>query len=40
MKRRSLKAEDLLKVSTVVPSAMIELTLKQESGWAYIKGGH
>jgi len=30
----------LLKASTVVPSAMIELTLKQENGWAYVKGGH
>ncbi|MBX2897734.1 MAG: DsrE family protein [Cyclobacteriaceae bacterium] len=40
MKRKNLKAEDLLKTSTVVPSAMIELTLKQESGWAYVKGGH
>jgi intracellular sulfur oxidation DsrE/DsrF family protein len=40
MKRKNLKPEDLLKVSTVVPSAMIELTLKQESGWAYVKGGH
>ncbi|HNT49072.1 MAG TPA: DsrE family protein, partial [Cyclobacteriaceae bacterium] len=40
MRRKNLKAEDLLKVSTVVPSAMIELTLKQEDGWAYVKGGH
>jgi len=40
MKRKNLKPEDLLKVSIVVPSAMIELTLKQESGWAYVKGGH
>ena len=40
MKRKNLKPEDLLKVSTVVPSAMIELTLKQENGWAYVKGGH
>lgn len=39
MKRKNLKAEDLLKASTVVPSAMIELTLKQEDGWAYVKGG-
>lgn len=40
MKRRNVKAEDLLKASTIVPSAMIELTLKQEGGWAYVKGGH
>jgi intracellular sulfur oxidation DsrE/DsrF family protein len=40
MKRRNLKKEDLLTASLVVPSAMIELTLKQENKWAYVKGGH
>jgi len=40
MKRKNLTKEDLLKSSTQVPSAMIELTLKQENGWAYVKGGH
>jgi intracellular sulfur oxidation DsrE/DsrF family protein len=40
MKRKNLKAEDLLKAATVVPSAMVELTLKQEGDWAYVKGGH
>lgn len=40
MKRRNLKKEDLLPVAQVVPSAMIELTLKQEKGWAYVKGAH
>ncbi len=40
MKRRNLKKEDLLSSAVVVPSAIIELTLKQEKGWAYIKGGH
>ena len=40
MKRRNLKKEDLLTASQVVPSAMIELTLKQEKDWAYVKGGH
>ena len=40
MKRRNIKKEDLLSAAQVVPSAMIELTLKQEKGWAYVKGGH
>jgi intracellular sulfur oxidation DsrE/DsrF family protein len=40
MKRRNIKKEDLLKNIIVVPSAMIELTLKQEQDWAYVKGGH
>jgi len=40
MKRRNLTKADLLPSATVVPSAMIELTLKQERGWAYIKGAH
>jgi len=40
MKRRNIKKEDLLPTVHVVPSAMIELTLKQEGGWAYVKGGH
>jgi uncharacterized protein len=40
MKRRNLKKEDLLQSGVVVPSAMIELTLKQEKGWAYVKGAH
>jgi intracellular sulfur oxidation DsrE/DsrF family protein len=40
MKRRNIKKEDLIKSVVVVPSAMIELTLKQEDNWAYVKGGH
>ncbi|MDZ7647160.1 MAG: DsrE family protein [Cytophagales bacterium] len=40
MKRRKLTKADLLPTATVVPSAMIELTLKQEKGWAYVKGAH
>jgi intracellular sulfur oxidation DsrE/DsrF family protein len=40
MKRRKLTKADLLPTAKVVPSAMIELTLKQEKGWAYIKGAH
>jgi uncharacterized protein len=40
MKRKKLTKADLLPTATVVPSAMIELTLKQEKGWAYVKGAH
>ena len=40
MKKRNIKKEDLLPSVQIVPSAMIELTLKQEDGWAYVKGGH
>ena len=40
MKRRNIKKEDLLSPVIVVPSAMVELTLKQEDHWSYVKGGH
>lgn len=40
MKRKNLKKEDLLPSAIVVPSAMVELTLKQEKKWAYVKGAH
>jgi len=40
MKRRNIKKEELLPSVRVVPSAMIQLTLRQEEGWAYVKGGH
>lgn len=40
MRRRNIKKEDLLSSVQIVPSAMIELVLKQEKGWAYVKGGH
>jgi len=40
MKRKNVKKEDLLPTAIVVPSAMIELTLKQEQKWAYVKGAH
>jgi len=40
MRRRNIRKEELLPSVQVVPSAMIELVLKQEKGWAYAKGGH
>ena len=39
MRLRNVKKEELLSQAVVVPSAIIELTLKQEDGWAYFKGG-
>ena len=40
MRRKNLKKEDLLSSSVIVPSAMLELVIKQEKGWAYVKGAH
>lgn len=40
MRRRNVKKEDLVAVAKIVPSAMVELVLKQEAGWSYVKGAH
>ena len=40
MRRRGVKPGDLVNEAQIVPSAMVELVLKQEEGWAYLKGGH
>lgn len=39
MRLRKVTKEDLLKQAVVVPSAVIELAMKQEEGWSYFKGG-
>ena len=39
MRNRNVKKEDLLSQAVVVPSAIVELSLKQEIGWSYVKGG-
>jgi uncharacterized protein len=39
MRLRKVMKEDLLKQAVVVPSAVIELAMKQEEGWSYFKGG-
>ena len=39
MRLRKVMKEDLLKQAIVVPSAVIELAMKQEEGWSYFKGG-
>jgi len=40
MKMRNVKKEDLLKEAVVVPSAIVELSTKQEQGWSYFRSGH
>lgn len=39
MRDRKIKREELLPVCGTVPSGVIELALKQDKGWAYIKAG-
>ena len=39
MRNRNVKKEDLLSQAVVVPAALVELALKQEQGWAYVRGG-
>ena len=39
MRLRNVMKEDLLSQAVVVPSAVIELSMKQEEGWSYFKGG-
>ena len=40
MARKRVSAEDLVPEVGTVPSGLVELILKQEEGWSYIKGGH
>ncbi len=39
MNSRKVTKADLLSEAVVVPSAVIELALKQEQGWSYFRGG-
>lgn len=39
LKNRSLKKEQFLPLAGFVPSAILELVIKQEKGWIYIKAG-
>lgn len=36
---RKIAKEDLLPQAFVIPSAVIELALKQQEGWSYFRGG-
>jgi intracellular sulfur oxidation DsrE/DsrF family protein len=40
MRRMKIGKDALLPTAVVVPSAMVELVSKQESGWAYVKAAH
>jgi uncharacterized protein len=39
MERKKIKKEDLLPGVITVPSALVEIILKQEQGWSYLKAG-
>jgi intracellular sulfur oxidation DsrE/DsrF family protein len=39
MMLRKIAKEDLIAPALVIPSAVIELALKQEAGWSYFRGG-
>ena len=39
MDRKKLEQADLVPPAMVVPSGMVEIILKQEAGWPYLKGG-
>lgn len=40
MARKKVTASDLVPEAGTVPSGLVEIILKQEAGWSYIKGGH
>ncbi|MFZ9662005.1 MAG: DsrE family protein [Chitinophagaceae bacterium] len=40
MKRKGIKAEELLPGVVVVPVSILEMAKKQQEGWSYIKAGH
>ncbi len=39
MRERKIKREELLTVCRTVPSGVVEVVMKQDKGWAYIKAG-
>jgi hypothetical protein len=40
MARKKVTVQDLVPEAGTVPSALVEIILKQEERWSYIKGGH
>lgn len=40
MERKKVMRADLAPEAVTVPSALVEIILRQEEGWSYIKGGH
>lgn len=39
MERKQVSRKDLVPEATTVPSGLVEIILKQEAGWSYVKGG-
>lgn len=39
MRERKIKREELMSACRTVPSGVVEIVLKQEKGWSYIKAG-
>jgi uncharacterized protein len=39
MKRKNIQRHDLAPEVKTVPSALVEIILRQEDGWSYVKGG-
>ena len=40
MKRRGIDKSQLLPQATIVPAAILEISLKEQEGWSYIKEGY
>ena len=40
MDREKVNPQDLVKGIEPIPSALVQIILKQQEGWAYLKGGH
>jgi intracellular sulfur oxidation DsrE/DsrF family protein len=39
MRKHSISPEMLLKIAGIVPSGVVEIVMKQEDGWSYLKSG-
>jgi intracellular sulfur oxidation DsrE/DsrF family protein len=39
MKQRNVKREELVDACRTVPAGLVEIVMKQEKGWSYIKAG-
>jgi uncharacterized protein len=40
MREHKIKREDLVTDCRTVPSGVVEVVLKQDKGWAYLKAGY
>ena len=39
MRKHNISPEMLLKIAGIVPSGVVEIVMKQEDGWSYLKSG-